>query len=99
VKIKTPVLSTYFFIFAKVHFSIRKTNDFLILFEFNNYSPAFVAAKFLILNFHFRLGEPLRSLRLLASGYPLHHLLARFAVSQVVPLLSLSQENISLYQL
>jgi hypothetical protein len=33
------------------------------------------------------LGEPLTSF---GSGYPLHHALARFAVSRVVPLLSLS---------
>jgi hypothetical protein len=44
------------------------------------------------------LGEPLRGLCPLASGYPLHHLLARFAVSQVVPLLSLSQKNAPIFQ-
>jgi hypothetical protein len=38
----------------------------------------------------FLLGEPLRHLRWLASGYPLHHLLRHFMASQVVPLLSLS---------
>jgi hypothetical protein len=36
-------------------------------------------------------GEPLRALRALASGYALHHPRHRFAVSRVVPLLSLSQ--------
>ena len=36
------------------------------------------------------LGEPLRELCSLASGYPLHHLLRGVAASQVVPLLSLS---------
>ena len=41
-------------------------------------------------------GEPLRfGFASLASGYPLHHLLhSRFApISQVVPLLSLSQQT------
>jgi hypothetical protein len=31
-----------------------------------------------------------RAIGALASGYPLHHLLRRFAATQVVPLLSLS---------
>jgi hypothetical protein len=51
-------------------------------------------------NIKMSLGEPLRRSSaplvrrsLLASGYPLHQPLHRFAVSCLVPLLSLSQQT------